>query len=191
MSFLHAYQHLERIGKIRHARFSCTHDLVPVVPFWWVVICSFAFCCTQIRYCFYAHILHFFTATLTGSNHVKFDLWDTAGVDKNGTLRDGYYVGANGALLKCMMWHQNVSMCNIVWFFTYSYLMFDQSTKLFVSFSPGLKQKIWLTCTKTSLVYVVMTFHYVVVCGNQAWNVSLLAPQVYNFVSPRVGMRAC
>ena len=29
----------------------------------------FALCCTQIRYCCYAHILHFFTATLTGSNH--------------------------------------------------------------------------------------------------------------------------
>ena len=32
-SFLHAYQHLERTGKIRHARFSCTNDLVPLVPF--------------------------------------------------------------------------------------------------------------------------------------------------------------
>ena len=36
---------------------------------------------------------------MSGQTCVKFDLWDTAGVDKNGTLRDGYYVGANGALL--------------------------------------------------------------------------------------------
>ncbi|KAL7548003.1 hypothetical protein ACHAWF_011279 [Thalassiosira exigua] len=31
-SFFHAYQHLERSGKIRHARFSCTRDLVPNIP---------------------------------------------------------------------------------------------------------------------------------------------------------------
>ncbi|KAL7528729.1 hypothetical protein ACHAXR_006225, partial [Thalassiosira sp. AJA248-18] len=32
-SFRNAYQHMERVGKIRHARFSCTHDIVPVLPF--------------------------------------------------------------------------------------------------------------------------------------------------------------
>lgn len=31
--FLHAYQHLERIGKLRHARFTNSNDLVPLVPF--------------------------------------------------------------------------------------------------------------------------------------------------------------
>ena len=33
ISFRDAYQHLERAGRIRHARFSVTHDLVPLVPF--------------------------------------------------------------------------------------------------------------------------------------------------------------
>jgi hypothetical protein len=32
-AFFHAYQYLERIGKIRHARFSNTHDIVPLIPF--------------------------------------------------------------------------------------------------------------------------------------------------------------
>jgi len=32
-SFLHAYQHMERIGRIRHARFSNNRDLVPLVQF--------------------------------------------------------------------------------------------------------------------------------------------------------------
>ena len=32
-SFLQAYQHLERCGKLRHARFSCSGDMVPTVPF--------------------------------------------------------------------------------------------------------------------------------------------------------------
>ncbi|EJK52538.1 hypothetical protein THAOC_28172 [Thalassiosira oceanica] len=32
-SFLNAYQHLERMGKIRHARFSATQDIVPLIPF--------------------------------------------------------------------------------------------------------------------------------------------------------------
>lgn len=31
--FLYAYQHLERIGKLRHARFTNSNDLVPLVPF--------------------------------------------------------------------------------------------------------------------------------------------------------------
>jgi len=32
--FVHAFQHLERIGKLRLARFSNTRDIVPLVPFW-------------------------------------------------------------------------------------------------------------------------------------------------------------
>ena len=32
-AFLYAYQHLERAGRIRHARFSCTNDIVPLIPF--------------------------------------------------------------------------------------------------------------------------------------------------------------
>ena len=32
-SFLHAYQHMERIGRIRHARFSNNRDLVSMVQF--------------------------------------------------------------------------------------------------------------------------------------------------------------
>ena len=32
-AFIHAWQHLERTGRIRHARFSSTQDLVPLVPF--------------------------------------------------------------------------------------------------------------------------------------------------------------
>ncbi|KAK1733188.1 lipase class 3 family protein [Skeletonema marinoi] len=32
-SFIYAYQHLERAGLIRHARFSCTNDIVPLIPF--------------------------------------------------------------------------------------------------------------------------------------------------------------
>ena len=32
-AFIRAWQHLERTGRIRHARFSATHDLVPLVPF--------------------------------------------------------------------------------------------------------------------------------------------------------------
>ena len=32
-AFFHAYQYLERIGRIRHARFSNTHDIVPLIPF--------------------------------------------------------------------------------------------------------------------------------------------------------------
>ena len=32
-AFLHAWQHLERTGRIRHARFSATQDLVPLMPF--------------------------------------------------------------------------------------------------------------------------------------------------------------
>lgn len=32
-AFIHAYQHLERTGRIRHARFSITQDFVPLVPF--------------------------------------------------------------------------------------------------------------------------------------------------------------
>jgi predicted lipase len=32
-SFLYAFQHLERAGWIRHARFSCTNDIVPLIPF--------------------------------------------------------------------------------------------------------------------------------------------------------------
>jgi hypothetical protein len=31
--FLYAYQHLEKIGKLRHARFTNTRDFVPLVPF--------------------------------------------------------------------------------------------------------------------------------------------------------------
>eukprot|EP00956_Cyclotella_meneghiniana_P004724 scaffold5830_cov38-Cyclotella_meneghiniana.AAC.3 len=31
-AFLHAYQHLERIGRIRHARFSNSHDIDPLIP---------------------------------------------------------------------------------------------------------------------------------------------------------------
>ena len=30
---MHAWQHLERTGRIRHTRFSITRDLVPLVPF--------------------------------------------------------------------------------------------------------------------------------------------------------------
>lgn len=33
LRFLYAYQHLERIGKIRLARFSNTQDIVPLIPF--------------------------------------------------------------------------------------------------------------------------------------------------------------
>lgn len=32
-AFMQAWQHLEKTGRIRHARFSVTHDLVPLVPF--------------------------------------------------------------------------------------------------------------------------------------------------------------
>lgn len=32
-AFRNAYQYMERLGKIRHARFSCAHDIVPLVPF--------------------------------------------------------------------------------------------------------------------------------------------------------------
>ena len=32
-SFLHAYQYMERVGRIRHARFSNNRDLVPMVQF--------------------------------------------------------------------------------------------------------------------------------------------------------------
>lgn len=32
-AFFHAYQYLESIGRIRHARFSNTHDIVPLIPF--------------------------------------------------------------------------------------------------------------------------------------------------------------
>lgn len=32
-AFFHAYQYLERIGRIRHARFSNTQDIVPLIPF--------------------------------------------------------------------------------------------------------------------------------------------------------------
>ncbi|KAL7530146.1 hypothetical protein ACHAXR_003329, partial [Thalassiosira sp. AJA248-18] len=32
-AFMRAWQHLERTGRIRHARFSVTNDLVPLVPF--------------------------------------------------------------------------------------------------------------------------------------------------------------
>jgi predicted lipase len=32
-AFFHAYQYLERIGRIRHARFSNSHDIVPLIPF--------------------------------------------------------------------------------------------------------------------------------------------------------------
>ena len=32
-AFINAWQHLERSGRIRHARFSVTQDLVPLVPF--------------------------------------------------------------------------------------------------------------------------------------------------------------
>ena len=31
---MHTFQHLERIGKLRLARFSNTRDIVPLVPFW-------------------------------------------------------------------------------------------------------------------------------------------------------------
>jgi len=32
-AFIHAYQYLERTNRIRHARFSCTNDIVPLIPF--------------------------------------------------------------------------------------------------------------------------------------------------------------
>lgn len=33
LRFLHAYNHLGKIGKLRHARFTITRDFVPLVPF--------------------------------------------------------------------------------------------------------------------------------------------------------------
>ena len=35
--FRHAYQHLEKIGKLRHARFTNTRDVVPLIPFHGIV----------------------------------------------------------------------------------------------------------------------------------------------------------
>jgi hypothetical protein len=46
-AFIHAYQHLERTGRIRHARFSCTQDIVPLIPF-----CNFEYDDLQ----FYKHV---------------------------------------------------------------------------------------------------------------------------------------
>jgi hypothetical protein len=34
--FLYAYQYLEQIGKLRLARFSNTHDIVPLIPFHYI-----------------------------------------------------------------------------------------------------------------------------------------------------------
>ena len=37
---------------------------------------------------------------LTSNDYcIKFVVWDTAGVDKNGSLRDGHYIGSVGAVL--------------------------------------------------------------------------------------------
>ena len=33
VAFIKAWQHLEKTGRIRHARFSATRDIVPLVPF--------------------------------------------------------------------------------------------------------------------------------------------------------------
>ena len=46
-AFMYAYQHLERTGRIRHARFSNTNDIVPLIPF-----CNFEYDDLQ----FYKHV---------------------------------------------------------------------------------------------------------------------------------------
>ena len=46
-AFMYAYQHLEKIGRIRHARISCTKDIVPLIPF-----CNFEYDDLQ----FYKHV---------------------------------------------------------------------------------------------------------------------------------------
>ena len=59
-----------------------------------------------------------FVLLLSDQTCVKFDLWDTAGGEKN-SLRDVYYVGANGALLmydvtsKCKYVQCNLISCYI------------------------------------------------------------------------------
>eukprot|EP00986_Skeletonema_menzelii_P013589 scaffold8058_cov137-Skeletonema_menzelii.AAC.2 len=46
-AFIQAYQYLERAGRIKHARFSCTNDIVPLIPF-----CNFEYDDLQ----FYKHV---------------------------------------------------------------------------------------------------------------------------------------